>query len=244
VLEPIGEFAERMRTAVLSVTHFSKAGAGTTTKALHRFIGSIAFVGAPRIALTVIEDADNDRRLLLHAKNNLAMPPQGLAYRLKETIVGEPGRSVTAPYAVFDADHVTMTANEAMAADGDGARPCDEAAQFLRELLADGPVPAKQIKADADSAGLAWATVRRAKDRLGIKPHKASMDGGWMWSLPRRCSPAPEDAHLSEVSTFAPSEHLRSNGFTDDAPEPGSFEPEEFDGLRDMPDHLRRSGAA
>jgi hypothetical protein len=30
----------------------------------------------------------------------------------------------------------------------------------------------------------------------------------------------------------------------DDAPEPGSFEPEEFDGLRDMPVHLRRRGAA
>jgi RecA-family ATPase len=38
VLEPIGEMAERTRVAVLSVTHFSKAGANTTTKALHRFI--------------------------------------------------------------------------------------------------------------------------------------------------------------------------------------------------------------
>ena len=47
VLEPIGEFAERMRVAVLSITHFSKAGASTNTKALHRFIGSIAFIGAP-----------------------------------------------------------------------------------------------------------------------------------------------------------------------------------------------------
>ena len=44
VLEPLGEFAERKGVAVLSVTHFSKAGANTSTKALHRFIGSIAFV--------------------------------------------------------------------------------------------------------------------------------------------------------------------------------------------------------
>jgi RecA-family ATPase len=97
VLEPLGEFAERMKVAVLSVTHFSKAGAGTSTKALHRFIGSIAFVGAPRVALAVIEDAANGRRLLLHAKNNLAMPPQGIAYRIKEKIVGEPNRGSPRP---------------------------------------------------------------------------------------------------------------------------------------------------
>ena len=75
VLEPLSAMAERTRVAVLSVTHFSKAGAANTTKALHRFIGSIAFVGAPRMAFAVIEDADDrDRRLMLHAKNNLAAP--------------------------------------------------------------------------------------------------------------------------------------------------------------------------
>ena len=36
VLEPLSGMAERMRTAILSVTHFSKAGANNTTKALHR----------------------------------------------------------------------------------------------------------------------------------------------------------------------------------------------------------------
>src|SRR5262245_60518861 len=82
-LEPASEMAERMRVAVLSITHFSKAGSGTTSKALHRFIGSIAFVGAPRAAFAVIEDADNEgRMLLLHAMNNMAPKPQGLAYRL------------------------------------------------------------------------------------------------------------------------------------------------------------------
>ena len=62
---------------MLSVTHFSKAGANNTTKALHRFIGSIAFTGAPRAAaFAVIEDAEQEgRRLFLHAKNNLARAP-------------------------------------------------------------------------------------------------------------------------------------------------------------------------
>ena len=82
--------AEHTRTAILSVTHFSKAGANNTTKALHRFIGSIAFTGAPRAAFAVIEDAEHDgRRLFLHAKNNLAPAPQGLAFRLEQCLVGD-----------------------------------------------------------------------------------------------------------------------------------------------------------
>jgi RecA-family ATPase len=90
VLEPIGEMAERTRVAILSVTHFNKTGANTSTKALHRFIGSIAFTGAPRAAFAVIEDAENDgRRLFVHAKNNLAPAPQGLTFHLEQRIVGD-----------------------------------------------------------------------------------------------------------------------------------------------------------
>ena len=59
VLEPLSEMAERTRVAILSVTHFSKAGSNNTTRALHRFIGSIAFTGAPRAAFAVIEDAED-----------------------------------------------------------------------------------------------------------------------------------------------------------------------------------------
>jgi putative DNA primase/helicase len=222
VLEPIGEFAERMRVAVLSVTHFSKAGASTSTKALHRFIGSIAFVGAPRIALAVIEDTENDRRLLLHAKNNLAPPPLGLAYRIKEKLVGEPGRLVTASYVVWDLDHVTVTANEALAADatiGGDSTAKSEAENFLRELLAEGPVPAKRIRADVEAAALSWSTIKRAKARLGIKAEKASMDGGWSWSMPRRGPNFPEDDHALNVSPFVPGEPLRQISAPDELPD-------------------------
>jgi putative DNA primase/helicase len=191
VLEPLSAMAERMRVAVLSVTHFSKSGAANTTKALHRFIGSIAFVGAPRMAFAVIEDADDkDRRLMLHAKNNLAAPPQGLAFRLRQTIVGEPGKGIVASCLDWERDPVTITASEALAAEigGDAAKPCANAEAFLRELLADGPVPAKQVKVDADSVGLAWATVRQAKDRLAIKPYKAGMETGRAMSKKKRSS--------------------------------------------------------
>jgi putative DNA primase/helicase len=64
----------------------------------------------------------------------------------------------------------------------DGGEKAD-AEQFLRDLLADGPMPTKQVKADADGAGYSWATIRRAQKSLGITAKKDGMSGGWKWEL-------------------------------------------------------------
>jgi hypothetical protein len=250
VLEPIGEFAERMRVAVLSVTHFSKAGASTNVKALHRFIGSIAFIGAPRIAQVVIEEADNDRRLLLHAKNNLAPPPPGLAYRIKEKIVGDPGQAITAPYVVWDDEHVALTADQAMAADGgaDNRPATTEAEAFLRELLAEGKVvPAKQVRSECEQAGLSWSTVKRAKNRLGIKPEKErgkEGKGGWLWSLPYQGDQlSDQHAHVKNMVPLVP---LHQEDQEDQHLNVGTL-PETDGHLGEMPDlpaFLDRRGAA
>ena len=222
VLAPIAEMAERMRIAILSITHFSKTGVASTTKALHRFIGSIAFVGAPRAAFAVIEDSsDTERRLLLHAKNNLAAPPQGLAFRLKQTIVGDLGKGIVASRVEWEHEPVTVTADEALAAEAAGAADTSsgvEAENFLQELLAEGPVPAKQVRADVEAAALSWSTVKRAKARLGIKAEKDGMDGGWSWSLPRRGSNLSEEDHVLNVSPFVPDEPLRQDDELPDLP--------------------------
>jgi hypothetical protein len=185
VLEPIGEMAERMRVAVLSVTHFSKASAGTATKALNKFMGSVAFVAAARAAFVVLEDPhDGERRLLLHAKNNLAEAPQGLAFRLEQSIVGE---GIVTSKVEWEPEPVTLTANEVLAAN-DGSKKnalaVEEAEYFLQALLADGPVSSKEVDAEALEAGIKLATLRRAKANLGIKPYKDGMKGGWFSALP------------------------------------------------------------
>jgi putative DNA primase/helicase len=142
VLEPLSDMAERTRVAIVSITHFSKGGANTNAKALHRFIGSIAFTGAPRAAFAVIEDAEHDgRRLFLHAKNNLAPAQQGLAFRLEQCLVDE---GIVASRITWDAEPVTITANEALAADAagpEGRTGKAEGIEFLQAALADGPVP-------------------------------------------------------------------------------------------------------
>ena len=209
VLEPIAAMAEHLRVAVFSITHFRKGNGGTATKALHNFIGSTAFVAVARAAFVVLEDAkDTDRRLFLHAKSNIAEPAQGLAFSLEQTVVGE---GLVSSRVEWEDEPVTMTADEALAASGsrkNGALAIVEAEDFLRALLADGPIPSKQIDTEAREAGIAKATLRRAKGNLGVKALKGGMDGGWVWTLSKALT-SDEDADLKSVSTFRTDEHLR-----------------------------------
>jgi putative DNA primase/helicase len=188
VLEPLSEMADRTRIAILSVTHFSKTSANNTTKALHRFIGSIAFTGAPRAAFAVIEDAEQDgRRLLLHAKNNLARAPQGLAFRLEQCLVGE---GIVASRILWEAEPVAITANEALAADEASTETRTakaDAMDFLRAALSSAPLPAAEVNRMAREHGLTAKVIRSAREALGIKIERDGFGPGSksLWSLPR-----------------------------------------------------------
>jgi hypothetical protein len=187
VLEPLSEMAERMRIAILSITHFSKSGANNTTKALHRFIGSIAFTGAPRAAFAVIEDAEHEgRRLFLHAKNNLARAPQGLAFRLEQCLIND---AVVASRILWDAEPVAITANEALAADSscnETGTAKAEAIEFLQAALAAGPLPAAEVNRMARDHGLTGKAVRSARESLGVKIERDGFGPGSksLWTLP------------------------------------------------------------
>ena len=213
VLEPVSEMAARLRVAIVAITHPPK---GTGTTAINRFIGSIAFVAAARAAFMVTRDAeDENRRLFLPVKNNLAPLGKGLAFRLEQRIVGEP--HIVASSVVWDAEPVSMSADEALRATeeaGNGPSAVEAAKGFLREILATGPVPQTEIEKDAEGAGLAWATVRRAKERLSIVAERQSHGRGgvgqWVWAMPipARCSSPQQDAHPFKTSTLQNNEHL------------------------------------
>ena len=174
--------------AVLSITHFAKANAGTATKALHRFIGSIAFIGAPRMAFAVIEDPDDaGRRLFLHAKNNLAAPPEGLAFRLEQKLIGAGDKSMFASCIKWDLEHVELTADSAMAAGrgDDGENKLEAALDFIKQVLAPGQnLAVNDFNKQAEALGISGATLRRARTKLGVKALKMdTANGGWVLYL-------------------------------------------------------------
>jgi putative DNA primase/helicase len=225
VLEPVGEMATRMRVAVLTITHFSKTGANSPTKALHRFIGSIAFVGAARVAFAVIEDPnDKNRRLFLHVKNNLAPPPRGLAFTLEQRVAVPTKDSDDAIYAsaiVWEDEPVSKTADEALSAEkGDETTAKDAAVDFLRAVLKPGPVDVRDLEQQARDAGLLGESqrinnakpFRSAKETLGVKSSKGAFGSGWTWSLPNISQEAKSGVTHQETQTILPSSDAPTKG--------------------------------
>lgn len=184
LLAPLADLAARYDVAVLTVTHMSKGIAG---RALYRAMGSLGFIAAARAAWLTIADADDPkRRLFLPAKMNLAEEPSGLAYRLVPVMldkIGPVGR------VEWESGAVNLTADAALAAaaaDPEARATRDQAAEWLRAALADGPKQTAELQEEAREAGIAWATIRRAQAAVGIKPRRQGFgpDGAWYWTLP------------------------------------------------------------
>ena len=163
VMEPVTALAESCRVGIFAVTHPPKAQA----TAMNAFTGSMAFVASARIAFIVIDEPKTERRLMLPVKNNVGIKAQGRGYSIAAKIVAE---NISAPYIIWDDAPVDMTADQAIVAAAkhakEGRRSLKDAIEFLRELLADGPVGATDVEEAATEEGISKRTLARAKKEL------------------------------------------------------------------------------
>jgi hypothetical protein len=193
VLEPLSEMAARLRVAIICNNHFSKGGGSANS----RIIGSVAFVNQARAAFIVTPDEDDESRMLLiPSKMNIAPIKHGLAYRIEGCLVEFEGKEIPTSRIMFESAPITISADQALAAmEGNGQNRTDkaEAIDFLSDLLAAGPMPAKDVKKEAVDASISTKSLRSAREALNIKPEKSGFEGGWVWSLPR-CPPEVEGA--------------------------------------------------
>lgn len=183
VLTPLAALAERTGAAVVGIMHLTK---DSQRRAIHRVLGSVGFAGAARSLLAVCKDqGDPDRRLFLPVKSNLGVPPPGLAFRLESVQIGE-GGSVSR--VAWEVGTVNVNADEALSArrTAEEQMAHDDAVEFLRGLLRDGPVPAANVEKAARQMGVPMDSVRRAKRSLGVRATKQGfgLGGTWTWTLP------------------------------------------------------------
>jgi putative DNA primase/helicase len=190
VLAPLVELAAELGVAVIAVMHFNKKI--DITNALLRISDSLAFAAVARHVYGVIDDAEQERKLLVRAKNNVAVKcrNQTLAFRFDVREVGVDRRNnkpIMAPFIVFEAEYVDVSAMEAMQAAADNKSPTmrDSAKKFLFEIIANGPVLRKEIEEAAEANGISRGTLFRAKDELKVVAIKdKTKDGPWRWQLP------------------------------------------------------------
>jgi putative DNA primase/helicase len=177
VLEPLAEMANRLRIAVVAVTHLNKGGGGGQT-AMNRFTGSIAFIAAARTAYLVVADPENpDRRFLLQVKNNLAKESNGLVFRMEQRLVAE---DIVSSHVIFFDEQVSMSVEQALGAyeahgrNGSHASGKQAAVEFLAELLANGPMDVEAVECHARQAGL-LDDSKRIGDRKPFRDARAAL---------------------------------------------------------------------
>jgi hypothetical protein len=196
VLAPAAKLAEEYGAAMLVVAHTRKSSAAFADDTA---MGSRAFTGLARSVLHVTADPDDPmqrRRLLLPGKCNLAEPAKGLGFSIGRASPWSRAASIQ-----WDGREVTWTADDAVSyeperKDGQKETERDEAAAWLRDALADGPMPAKEVREAAKEAeGIAPRTLDRAKQAVGVEAYRPENPGPWFWRLPaegEQSATAPE----------------------------------------------------
>jgi hypothetical protein len=87
-------------------------------------------------------------------------------------------------------------------------------AAWLRELLSAGPVPARDVKRQADEAGYSWRTTQRAMKRAGAQSRRAGFGKPAEWFLgSSRATVAPAAPGLEPGASGVTGE---GDGATDD----------------------------
>jgi hypothetical protein len=193
ILSPLKELAEELRVAVLGIMHFNKKI--DVTNVLLRISDSLAYGAASRHVYAIINDPDNQRRLFVRGKNNLARHDQKtLAFSIDARDVGtdkRTGNPIHRPYIAWHDEPVDITAVEAMQAAAESKSPSvlDNAKRLLNTLLSDGPVCVADINEAAEQNGISKATLRRAREQLHIEPEKDGPKNEkgeitWRWHPP------------------------------------------------------------
>lgn len=167
-LRALGEVSERLGMAVLAVREASKRAGWLASRRAQEAaeLGSAAAVhmavNGPESSMALVPVACESWRVM-----------GGLKFR-------QAGRDRP---VVWNSRFSRGTDRAIESADLCRRRPASTGAyRFLEELLAEGPVPARDVTAAAADVGLAPRTVQRARTQLGVVATKTAQ--GWVLSLP------------------------------------------------------------
>jgi putative DNA primase/helicase len=207
LLTPLVRMTDKTGVAVLAIMHPGKP-TGTQRRAVQQLLGATAFGAIARLVWMIAPtspDPAETRRVLAVVKSNLAMRPSALEWSLSED----------QPIAWHGESTLNIEALLSPPTD----QPRADAEGFLRETLADGPMPSEQLEHIARVAGISKATLKRAKKAAAIEAGREPgvRDGPWWCGLPSTKAAwftAREEAHgegahpiEAHVSPFSPSAH-------------------------------------
>lgn len=185
-LQPLVDLGEALGAAVLGITHFSKNS--TSRKATERIIGSVAFGALARVAMVTAMGKDGKCRIV-RSKSNIG--PQGGGFEYEVQVVEQELDGVATEVSkVVWGNQLSGWADDLLSQVESKRLQREEAGDWLYQLLKEGPMPSKELKAKAAEDGVAWRTIERAKEQLEVIAERQGVKGkgrgvgDWIWRLP------------------------------------------------------------
>jgi hypothetical protein len=180
-LQPLTKLAQAKGIPILAVRHTTKAKTGL---GLTAGLGSIGTIATARAGYIVGPDPDGtEDRIFACSKMNAAQKPKSLRFRIVPATVENADGQKVATSKVEWLGETDYSADDLCKPSGDTAGSAlDDTTDFLKQVLADGPVPAVEVKNQAEEVGISNSTLQRAKVQLGVKSKKTA--SGWYWNLP------------------------------------------------------------
>jgi archaellum biogenesis ATPase FlaH len=173
----LADIAQLTGATFLIVHHPNKSRSGV---AVMRTAGSLAVTAAARSVMLIARDPeDPSSRILAVVKGNLGPPPPARRFHF----VQEPG--VRQPHIIWDGVAETVTADTLFNKAGREDRAQTSAERFLRETLANGPIPSKELEEHALAQGYSRSVLARAKMSITHSTRTGGIGaaGAWQTSL-------------------------------------------------------------
>lgn len=184
VLVPLQRLADKYNVAVIVVAHHRKTAGGCADDMI---LGSRAFTAVGRASFHIFDE--DGRKLFLRGKANLSRERHGLAYIIENTD-DDIGRVSWMPDKVgIDADAYLAERSRP----GPEPESRKEAADWLRDVLSDGPKTKSELqkRLKADGAEFTFRTVRRALKDAGAKSERNPHTKKFQYRLLKDGSGAP-----------------------------------------------------
>jgi len=194
----LGDIAEARQLTIIEVRHLGKSkGMGDARAA---GLGSIDWRAAARSVLLAGWDRESDERGIVQTKNNLAEHGDAVGYSLAG------GRFAWKASCSLTKEKILQQARS-----DEERHVQSEAETILRDLLADGPQPSKEVVKEMRAAGFNDYQIRAARERMGVKSGKEGFgrDGTWNWSLPKDADKGAEPPKMRYEKDFS---HLKASG--------------------------------
>ena len=179
-LEPLAGFARKTGVSCIGLIHVNKGGGDP----LNSIMGSKAFTAAARSVLFAAQYEDDTYGLSVVKSNSGPSNKVTLLYQLK---VGDIGNDITGVRVAWTGDtNKTMAEITSDNKTKDkGLTRGEEAAEWLRTYLANGPMLSSQIKTDGQAAGFNDGNLATARGKLGVlTKNLPTVPKTSEWSLP------------------------------------------------------------